>query len=70
VTTVLSLVVRHFLPTSPYVLAVCLGVMYVGFHGVFILVHGFNEDDREVVRAILKKLPLRVAWLERVILKL
>ena len=44
-----------------YSLAASLPLLYLVFHGAYILIHGFNPEDREVLDAIRAKLPVRIA---------
>ena len=60
--TVLAGVGVHcWVALNVYSLAASLPLLYLVFHGAYILIHGFNPEDREVLDAIRAKLPARIA---------
>ena len=46
---------------STFALVACLPLLYLVFHGSYILIHGFNPEDREVLAAVRAKLPPAIA---------
>ena len=46
---------------STLALVACLPLLYLVFHGSYILIHGFNPEDREVLAAVRAKLPPGIA---------
>jgi hypothetical protein len=60
-TVLAGLGVHCWVALNMYSLAASLPLLYLVFHGAYILIHGFNPEDREVLDAIRAKLPVRIA---------
>jgi len=52
--------VHYWVALNMYSLAASLPLLYLVFHGSYILIHGFNPEDREILDAIRAKLPARI----------
>lgn len=59
-TVVAGVGVYCWVDLNAYSLVASLPLLYLIFHGVYILIHGFNPEDREVLDAVRAKLPVRI----------